>query len=137
MTKYPGLLLFTPPPIPPMPEPYVTGSAAQIYAYQKAHPGGDMDEEQQILNNEAVHSGNLLAGAVVTAYNSTVCRYWENGGPKNKYGLKLPDALVDLAQFYKPATDATLTGLPPRPSGIKLKTAAWELPAGFVLVLAT
>lgn len=137
--NYPGLIIFLPVPVPPLPEPYLSGNAAAIWAYthNPANAGGNMEDFQKILNNEAVLIGNRAANTAVIMHNSQLIRYWQNGGPSNTYGLTLPSALADLAQYFKPAQDATaqfnVLTKKWEPVGPPLATPPWVLPAGTVL----
>lgn len=138
--KYPGMLTFIPQPVPEMPYPYRDQDTfMDRWNYQKAHPGGDLNEEQLILNHQAVEAGNRAASALVGAYNSQIIRYYDNGGAKNKYGLVLPTTLPVLEACFPPAPDATVHYDPIAkkwvPSTIHLEAAPWVLPADAVLFI--
>jgi hypothetical protein len=130
-----GLMTFYPVPEPPLPEPWASGTQDQINRYinDPTLGFGNLEQLQMVENREAIHSGNLGAVAHVGAYNGWVKLYWNNGGPDNKYGFKLPE-LPELTQYYKPAVDARVkTRAANDPTGIVLETPIWSLPPGTVL----
>jgi hypothetical protein len=127
---YKGFALQVPVEVPPMPYPYRPGdSAADRLRYQAEHPGGDLEEQQLIMNAEAVTAGNQSAEHVIREYNNHICQYWDNGGAKNTYGYKLPLPLGDsVAKAYKPAGNAHAPSATPKGG-----TAPWTLVPGTVL----
>ncbi len=138
MSRVPGLLTFNPVPVPPLPEPWQSATTEQKLAFAQTMAAfGDFDQLQQTRNMLAVQAGNLLAKHAVDSYNGLVKRYWLNGGPNNTYGFTLPVALPQLAQYYKPAEDATEIYDPAtrswKPSGLVIDTPIWSLPADTVL----
>jgi hypothetical protein len=124
-----------------MPYPYRPEDTAEDrLKYQADNPGGDMEEMQLILNSQAVTAGNKSAEAAIRNYNNAVCQFWDNGGPGNTYGYKLPapPRTLQLEQYYKPAQNATDTyhaGPPPQwvPGDTTLSVQPWTLPEGTVL----
>ncbi len=140
MSKIPGLLLFNPVPVPPLPEPWLSGDPIAIWEYGQ-DPANAYNYEvlQQMLNHQAVEMGNKSASTKVKSYNGQVSRYWQNGGPSNVYGYTLPVALPVLEACYPPATDATVQYDPVtrtwKPSGQVLETKPWSLPPDTVLYI--
>jgi hypothetical protein len=121
---YPGFALQLPIKVPVLPYPYGPNDTAEDRAnYQAKNPGGDLEMQQLICNQEAIITGNKTAEDEIREYNNAVCQFWDNGGPANTFGYKLPKPL-DVTHCYPPATDAT-------PGGGKIRV--WSLPAGAVL----
>lgn len=138
MSKIPGLLTFHPVPVPLLPEPFLSGDPVAIFLYgQNPANAYNYDVLQQMLNHQCVEMGNRTAKQQVDSYNGAVSRYWQNGGPDNKFGYLLPTSIPILEACYPPATDATVRYDPTtgtwNPSGVVIETKPWTLPPGTVL----
>lgn len=142
MSRIPGLWVFQPVPLVPgislLPEPWQSATTEQKLLYaQTTAAFGNYDQLQQTYNMIAIEKGNLRATHAIGDYNGAVKRYWLNGGPNGNYAL--PATLPDLAQYYRPAEDATdvydSSTRTWHPNGTVIETPIWTLPPDTVLYI--